>query len=172
MESFILIGNQGQGKTTTVLTIANILKSEDIEVSGIAAPVVFASERRIGYDILDLSSGIRVPWLRLRNGEAISDIGPFSIQSEGFKVAHAALTHVLSVSGGTIFIDEIGPLELQNGGHAWFMERIRECTAERVILTARPSVATEINTRWRTGSKIISVDRFDSIQDLLGIHGD
>ena len=171
MDSFILTGRRGQGKTTVVLDSVNVLTRMGMVVSGIAAPVVYTEKRRIGYDIIDLSSGVRVPWLRIRNNEFSADIGSFFIQSSGLDIARNALRNALAVTEGMVFVDEIGPLEFRNGGHAWFMERFHECSADMVIMTARPSLAAGINTRWQTGSGILPIEEIESVHGLLGILG-
>ena len=171
VDSFIITASQGRGKTTMVLHITRILKCTGLSVSGIAAPVVYESGRRIGYDILDLTSGIRIPWMRIQRSRVNTDVGPFTILPEGVEVSRGALMDALSSAGGIVFIDEIGPLELQNRGHAWFMERFHECTAGTVIITARPSIASEIRSRWDTGSEILSISQRHVVYRRLGIHG-
>lgn len=154
-----------------VLHITRILKRKGLAVSGIAAPVVYESGWRIGYDILDLASGMRIPWMRIQSSGVNTDIGPFWILPEALELSRGALMDALSSGGGIVFIDEIGPLELQNRGHAWFMERFHECTADAVIITARPSIASEIRSRWNTGSEILSINQRHMIYRRLGIHG-
>ncbi|AWR96064.1 NTPase [Acidianus brierleyi] len=106
MKIFIT-GNPGVGKTTTLMYIINEVKKRGISVSGFYCPEVRENGKRIGFKIIDISTG-KEKWLA-KVGEGRIRVGKYAVQ----QVDDIANEIYSSLSNSKIIaIDEIGPMEL------------------------------------------------------------
>ncbi|XRH76155.1 MAG: NTPase [Candidatus Methanosuratincola verstraetei] len=132
---FLLTGPPGIGKTTAVVWVAELLRREGVSVGGMITREVRggAGGARVGFEVLDLSSGNR-GWLARacqgpgpRVGRYLVDIASLEgIGASGILDAVAA--------SDVIAIDEIGPMELLSGRFREAVGRAAEC--------GKPVVAT------------------------------
>lgn len=131
---FLLTGFPGIGKTTAVLRVADLLGREGFAVGGmITREVRGAGGERVGFEILDLSTGIR-GWLARacqgpgpRIGRYIVDIGALE------RIGAASILGAVA-SSDVIAIDEIGPMELLSEGF--------RAAVLRAVGCGKPVVAT------------------------------
>jgi nucleoside-triphosphatase THEP1 len=113
---FIVTGPIDSGKTGWCRELA----AADPERAGLLLLKVYLHGERIGYDALRLPDGLCIPFARVEGHEpsgwkAGQRIGPFSISPAGLRSANAWLTEA-AAQPADIIIDEIGPLELDDGG--------------------------------------------------------
>ncbi|UCH57698.1 MAG: nucleoside-triphosphatase [Candidatus Bathyarchaeota archaeon] len=108
---FFLSGRPGSGKSTAFMRCVEKLRSLDLEVGGIATPEIRSLGRRVGFSVVDLSTGLRA----LMAGIDISSgfrVGRYGVDLPGFEsVALPALDHAEEACD-VICIDEIGRMEL------------------------------------------------------------
>jgi nucleoside-triphosphatase len=104
----VLTGRPGIGKTTILKRITTILKEKGICVGGVLTEEVREYGMRIGFDMLDVSSGLR---LRLASIHGIDGprIGRYSID---LNVCSKAASILVNTDSDVIVFDEIGPMEL------------------------------------------------------------
>jgi len=104
----VLTGRPGIGKTTILKRITSILKEKGTSVGGILTEEVREHGVRIGFDMLDVSSGLR---LRLASIHGINGprIGRYSVD---LSVCSKAASILLDTDTDVIVFDEIGPMEL------------------------------------------------------------
>lgn len=100
-------GNPGIGKTTTLMYIINELKNRGISVSGFYCPEVRENNRRIGFKIIDISTG-KEKWLA-KVGEGRIRVGKYAVQPVD-EIANEIYSSL--PNSKIIAIDEIGPMEL------------------------------------------------------------
>ncbi|MFO8133571.1 MAG: nucleoside-triphosphatase [Thermoplasmatota archaeon] len=103
-------GGRDSGKSTF---LHELTASLDLACGGVISLPAMEQGEKIGMDALDVATGIRVPFARL-DGDGIP-VGRYRLRRKG--IAHArraiyrgAMTRQLT------FVDELGPLELRDGG--------------------------------------------------------
>jgi nucleoside-triphosphatase THEP1 len=110
----ILTGRVHSGKTTRLRQLVSDWRTRGIALDGYLSPAVFESGRRLGYDWLDLETGLCEPFLRRRGEADWERVGPyFFIPPTMEKAKRKIRTHDRR---NLLIVDEIGPLEIRGGG--------------------------------------------------------
>jgi len=164
--TYLLTGNQGSGKTSSIQELARELRLRGISVGGLAAPVVFDNGERIGYDLLDLASGVRRPLCRRCVPPTGVAQGPFHF----FPEAICSGTELLSsreVPDGVLCIDELGPLELAGQGWSPAMDRLLHRPPRALVLTVRPALVEAVLQRWNLAPRLSWRAGVDDLRELV-----
>ena len=90
LQRVIWTGAKHAGKTTAAAELAQAVRAEGFTVAGLLAPAVFDGDERIGYDVVDIQTGDRVPLAR-RGGAGPEQIGGYVFGADGLTFGHAAL---------------------------------------------------------------------------------
>ncbi|MGB8359538.1 MAG: nucleoside-triphosphatase [Bacteroidales bacterium] len=140
---YIITGETGEGKTSLLQKLTEILKDKGIREGGILAPRIMEGATTTGYDILDIRSGDRSPFLRVTNPE-ISGIDKFTRFDEGYEVGIRALDPANNTENEVMVIDEAGPLELRGEGWAGRISELLSQNKWQIILVVRKSLINEV----------------------------
>lgn len=150
--TLFITGRPGVGKTTVLLKIVEGLRAEGFKVGGMISREVRKAGSRIGFEILDISSGEK-GWLAHVKQPVGPKIGKYRVnlsdlESVGVKAISEALEQA-----DVIVIDEIGPMELYSQK---FIEAVR-----KALESSKPVIGT---VHFRAKHPIISYlkDREDS----------
>lgn len=111
----LLVGGIGSGKTAAGLRLLSLLRSYGISPGGLLAPRLLRGEETIGYSIIDLSTNATHPFASLDPSDI--QIGKFFLSRAGLELADRTLRHAIRTRS-VVFVDEVGRLELEGGGHA------------------------------------------------------
>ncbi|MEZ0289855.1 MAG: NTPase [Sulfolobales archaeon] len=125
MKIFIT-GRPGIGKTTVFMRVLEMLRREDIEVTGFYCPEVRESGVRIGFKIVDIGSG-ESGWLAISRdryrGLCTQRVGRYCVVREDAE--RIALRVLDKIDTARVFgVDEIGPMELMIESLKNVIERI------------------------------------------------
>ena len=114
----IISGSKGIGKTTFLLKKSSALISEKTTVYGILTPSLY-NEKGIKYGFFALDLYRKEKWELARTDKKLKgpSFGPYNFSEKGFKKANKVIKKGLKQANSTIFLDEIGPLELSFGAH-------------------------------------------------------
>ena len=115
---YIITGAIGEGKTTQVRKLVEQLKAGNVSVMGIYSPRIMVDGQTAGYDVVDVDSGLRVPFLRVDSESESKKIGRYSINPAAIEAGLKSLSVALNSNPDVIVADEIGKMELGNEG--WF----------------------------------------------------
>ncbi len=145
----IVTGERGIGKTSFLLREITALRKIG-SVGGILTPGNFGNQHeKTGFNALDVSTGSQ--WLL---GSIDTNLkgpvfGPFSFSSEGFARAVASCTAALLRQDDFIFLDEIGPLELERDeGFAPVFPLLPQASGKSSLcIVVRPSLITQVVQR-------------------------
>jgi nucleoside-triphosphatase THEP1 len=111
---YILSGGVGAGTTTFLNALAAELYRKGVPFDGYLSERVLSGDEVQGYDLADLQTGDRRPFLR-REGEAGAQrVGAFIVLPDGLAAAENVLRR--SAPGPILIVDELGPLELGGAG--------------------------------------------------------
>jgi len=109
-----LTGNPGIGKTTILLKVVESLKVKGYSVGGMISHEIRSCGNRVGFEIVDLSSGKR-GWLAHINQPTGPQVGRYRVNLKDLEDIGATAIEKASKSFNVIVIDEIGPMELFSG---------------------------------------------------------
>jgi nucleoside-triphosphatase THEP1 len=151
---YIMTGETGEGKTTFLLRLTDILKERSIRAGGILAPRIMEGGMTTGYDILDISSGVRAPFLRLTNAE-ITGVERFTQMEEGYRAGLKALDPENNRDSILMIIDEAGPLELRGEGWAGRIRELLSLNEWQIILVVRKSLVKEVVSKFGIKDAVI-----------------
>ncbi|MDA3940076.1 MAG: hypothetical protein PF693_12350 [Spirochaetia bacterium] len=112
----IITGARGVGKTTMLLKLVEEIKNTEISPSGIMTPALYNEDNdKVGFYVLNVANGEQ--WELGRSDKPLD--GPsyvsFSFNGRGFIRANKILKKVLTEGSTDVFLDEVGPLELEKG---------------------------------------------------------
>jgi general stress protein 26/nucleoside-triphosphatase THEP1 len=127
----LLVGGIGSGKTSTGLRLLHLLRQSEVRVGGFLAPRKLEGDETIGYSLIDLASNTTHPFAGLEPDGV--HIGRFFVSEKSLAMADRAVTTALGETQ-VVYIDEVGRLELDGGGHAPAVRRILASNVIPVLL--------------------------------------
>jgi len=130
-QPILLVGGIGSGKTAAGLRLLSLLRSYGIQAGGILAPRILKHDETIGYSIIDLTTNATHPFAGLEPSDV--QIGKFFISQAGLDLADRTIVRALNESP-VVFIDEIGRLELEGGGHSHAVRQLLQSGSVPVLL--------------------------------------
>ena len=142
-QPILLVGGIGSGKTATGLRLLSLLRSYGIQVGGILAPRLLKDEETIGYSIIDLATNATHLFAGLEPSDI--QIGKFYLSQAGLDLAERTIRNALNESP-VVFIDEIGRLELEGGGHAHAVRQLLQSDSVPVLLVRDTLVEQVVRT--------------------------
>ena len=145
---FIITGSRRQGKTTTVERLIDVFSKEKIPVAGIYSPGIIENNETIGYDIIDIVKNEREKFLRQTANETLSKIGRFSIFPQGLKKGSEALKSAAQFNYDIVVIDEVGNLELDDGGWAANIQELSNVLNKHLLLVVRDVFVERVIRKW------------------------
>jgi len=143
---FIITGKVGQGKTTCIINLIEKFRSKNISVSGIYTSRIMEKEKTTGYNVVDISTGKSSMFLRKNGSLHQKKIGKFYIYNEGILAGNNGIQK--NQSQITI-VDEVGKLELSEGGWSNSLEKLMANFKSYLILSVREETLTDVIKKYR-----------------------
>jgi nucleoside-triphosphatase len=139
----LLTGTPGVGKTSVLTKTVTALKASGCCVGGMISREAREGGTRVGFEILDLSSGRR-GWLAHVNQKAEPQVGKYRVNMEDLDglCAQAVIDAVENCD--VIAIDEVGPMEL-------FSEAFKEAV-RKALESGKPVLAV---VHWKAKDRLI-----------------
>ncbi|MFZ2286308.1 MAG: nucleoside-triphosphatase [Bacteroidales bacterium] len=160
---FIVTGVIGQGKTAWLARLARLLKEKGVIAGGILALRLVEEERTIGYDVSDISTGARTPFLR-HTGEETAGVERFTIYDAGYDAGKSALHPEANLDKDVIIIDEVGPLELRGLGWSERLSWLMNETSAILIIAVRKNLTEAVSAKFgMVGARVIDVANGDVV---------
>lgn len=131
MKNLLLTGRPGSGKSTIIQQIVRDLKSRGIRIAGLYCPEIRGPEGRLGFKIVELSSGEERILAHVKErGPRVSKYGVnLANLQEMSKKAIESLSEA-----DVVVIDEIGPMEVMS---PLFRELVRKAlNSSKPVLSA------------------------------------
>ncbi|MFX0027118.1 MAG: NTPase [Candidatus Hermodarchaeota archaeon] len=108
----LITGPPRCGKSTLILKLIDYCFKKDFRVQGFLTPEVREKSRRIGFDIEEISSGIRLRFARIGEYKTKYKLGKYSVFIDEFEKVISNLENFNFEQVDLMIIDEIGKMEL------------------------------------------------------------
>ena len=151
MMLFLWTGPKHCGKTTAAAKLAGTVRQRGFRVAGLLAPSIYRDGRLIGFDALDLRSGVRSP-LAVRRDEP-GEVGPFHFLEEGLRLGSQALDVAAADGADLVMVDEFGPLELAGRGWRAAVDALVHAGRTLLVVVVRQELAGRRSRRICEGSQ-------------------
>jgi nucleoside-triphosphatase THEP1 len=138
----LLTGPLHAGKTTFLQNFIPKIQSGGLEVGGYVTPSLWSEGRVEGYDLVDLGSGARLPFLRREGRPSWPKAGPFFLIPPGLRRAAGIIRR--APRSGLLAVDEVGPLELQGGGVRQALDRALALRTGPTLLVVREAILASL----------------------------
>jgi nucleoside-triphosphatase len=139
----LLTGAPSVGKTTVLMKAVNALKERGICIGGMLSREARAGGKRVGFEILDLSSG-RSGRLAHLNQKTGPRVGRYHVNLYDLELIGAIAIADAVENCDVIAIDEIGPMEL-------FSKKFKE-VVRKALENHKPVLAI---VHWKANDKLI-----------------
>jgi nucleoside-triphosphatase THEP1 len=136
----LVVAPRNGGKTTHLVHLIETLKQDGLDVAGVLA---LANPEKTWYRLKDLSSTESRLVLCETQLLGMQRIGRFSINAEGFAWANALIEKSLGAADVVVF-DEIGKLELGEGGLAPSFRKALALNAVSILASVRDEHVQEV----------------------------
>jgi nucleoside-triphosphatase THEP1 len=169
----LLTGQRGSGKSTVALNLSKQLSRSGIQVGGIICPGIFDQGRKIGIKSHYLNNGHEeiVGMERLLEGKRLPEsTGPDTFSYGRWEFRRSALASadaaIIQDTEGSwfVFVDEIGPLELDHGlGMCRTLARLdadKDKNEGIMMVCARQDLVKVLTERW-PGSLVVELTGAD-----------
>jgi nucleoside-triphosphatase THEP1 len=160
---YIIKGEINQGKTQQILSIYNRDKQGD----GFVSKKIFINQTEFaGYEIVRLSTDEKMPLAyklqHVPSGwDEIYRRGPFSFSKAAFVFGEHIIDDIIDRNIDPVYIDEIGPIELNGNGFFAILEKIMK-TQKDVYITVRSHCVEDVINKFNIRNyKIIMVNEKD-----------
>jgi len=138
------IGPKHSGKTTSAGQLVERARGKGITTAGILAPSVYRVGELIGFDVIDIHTGGRVPLAR-RELASAQRVGSFGMAPEGIEFGNAALNSPVARSAELVIVDEFGPLELQGDGWRPAVDSLIDLAQGTILLVVRMTLVAQVS---------------------------
>jgi nucleoside-triphosphatase THEP1 len=140
---YIITGEINQGKTEKALSIFNFTGGD-----GFISRKIFKNNTFYGYEITRLSTNESIP-LALKSDsipplwDEILSTGSFSFSEKALAFAESIIDEIMNSDTNPVFVDEIGPLELEGKGFFNIVNELLQ-TEKDIYLTVRKSCLEDV----------------------------
>jgi len=139
----IVTGTIGEGKTAWLAKLSGLLREKGVRVGGILALRIVEDGVTTGYDISDIGSGKRTPFLRHTGSETMG-VDRFTMNDAGFIAGRNALDPANNKGNDVVIVDEVGPLELRGRGWSEVLGGLLNETSATVIIAVRKTLTEAV----------------------------
>lgn len=147
---YIVSAQINEGKTQKLLAIYNELKQGD----GFVSKKIFLNGKDfIGYEIMRLSTNEKMPLAYKTpyvpsNWDEVYRYGPFSFSNRALEFAERIIDDTTICNIEPVFIDEIGPLELDGKGFSTLLKKVLK-TQKDIYITVRNHCAADVIEKFK-----------------------
>jgi len=144
----LLSGEIGAGKTTVCQRVVNLARSRGYACGGLLTPALIEDGRKVGIVGVDLGSGGRRVMARIDRDLGGPCVGCYHFTADAFAWANAIIASAVKANCDLLVVDEIGPLELvQGGGLAPALDLLS--AVPRALIVVRISLVDALRRRLK-----------------------
>ena len=145
---FIISGAQGEGKTTRLKEVLNLLQKSDKSFAGFVAVGSWDNNKRTAFNLVNIQSGDSIPLCGITAKENWLKAGRFYFNRDAIAMGEKWLLENKNSQTGFVVIDEIGIFELDNKiWHTAFQKLLKQSNCQ-LIITVRESILENIIQKY------------------------
>lgn len=163
----IITGEIHQGKTTFAQKITESLIRQNIKVGGFLSIGINENDKRTSFNLLNIESSENTELCSVEKNESSIRFGQYYFNRSAILKGQKILSLDNLADKQLIVIDEIGPLELNDGGWNDAIENITENLITPQIWVARKSIVRKIIRKWNISNVYIFDITESSTQEVL-----
>ena len=152
---FIITGSLREGKTTFAKNLVEFFKRNNINTCGIISERVMDGSRTTGYDVVNAETGEKTIFLRENEECGSEKIGRFTISPEGLALGRSVLHSLIMKENSIVIVDEVGMLELKDGGWSEGISELLKTPAKNIVLSVRNTFVNEVKIKFGISEAII-----------------
>ncbi len=166
---FIISGEQGEGKTTFLADVLEILRREDICIRGIIAPGYISDGLRSGFSLTDLGRGISEELSSTIPSPGSIYFGRYYFRPEGIAFGkRAILTPHDEQKTDLLVIDEVGRFDVQGSLWGPCIDQLEVAMFPPMIWTVRRDFVSLVTSRWPLFPPVIIELKTKSAESIAG----
>ena len=143
----LLTGPSGSGKTTFCREVVAQMYETEALVGGFICPAVFENGQKVGIDLLNIASGEQRRLGKRSQNETEATVGCWQMDEETLAWGNQILSGLKDEA--LVVIDELGPLELEEGyGYQEALRLLDEGCYHKALVVVRPSLLPLAKLRW------------------------
>jgi nucleoside-triphosphatase THEP1 len=145
-QAILLTGRRGVGKTTVCQAVAELAHRRGYQPGGVITPALYNGHgTKVGFEAVDVSSGERWPLARTDKELEGPRVGPHSFDPVALDRALRVLRRAISAGCDLFMVDEIGPLELEQGeGFAPTLDLLPVEGPTHTLIVVRPALVGQL----------------------------
>jgi nucleoside-triphosphatase THEP1 len=159
-QAILLTGRRGAGKTTVCRAVAELARRRGYRSDGVITPALYNSHgAKVGFEVVDVGSGERWPLARTDWDLDGPQVGPYSFDPAALAKALQVLRRAFTAGCDLFMVDEIGPLELEQGkGFAPILDLLPVKGPMHTLIVVRPELLDQLLLHLRdTESTVFNV---------------
>jgi nucleoside-triphosphatase THEP1 len=165
---FVLSGPVHGGKTTFLERSLPRWAGRGLACGGFLSVAVTDLTGAKGYDLLEIRTGRRHPYLRGDGGPDAERTGPFFFVPETLGLARTIIRE--AGPGDLLIVDEVGPLELRGGGLWPALRETAGRPGRKILLVVREEILEDVVAALGPGVPLVFDVRDPDVQRLLDGH--
>ncbi|MFX0011841.1 MAG: NTPase [Candidatus Hermodarchaeota archaeon] len=121
----VITGSPGCGKSTLIRRLIEFTSKEQrFTIRGFITPEVREHNRRIGFDIEDITTGSKIPFARVGNFNSEKKVGKYTVYIDELDLYISKLERFVEDPSTVFIIDEIGKMELFSNKFETFIKKL------------------------------------------------
>lgn len=141
---FLLIGQVHAGKTNFLKKFVLKLEKEKVPLDGFLSESIREGNEILGYNLFELKTKKRFPFIRPYGNEDWERIGPFFFIPQTLERARGII--LASRAADLLIVDEVGPLEIEGKGFWPALQKVLFDYSRHFLLIARASIFEELSS--------------------------
>jgi len=141
----VLSGPVHAGKTTFLERALPLWAARGLACAGFVSPAVTDEAGETGYDLVEIATGRRQPYLRRHGAPGAERIGPYVFVPETLERARTIIRE--AGPSGLLVVDEVGPLELRGGGLWPALRDALDAPGRTLLCVVRADILEEFAAR-------------------------
>ena len=155
------------GKSSLIARFIGLCRHRGVPAAGILAEGLWDNNQRSGFNLIDLSSGGRVPLAVRCAPHGRARIG-FAFLPEGIEAGRTALNPERCADADIIVVDEVGMLEVMGQGWAPYLGALLDLPGKTHIWAVRESLVESVARCWAfTPQAVVDARSPDALKGLI-----
>jgi len=144
----IITGEKGEGKTTKLLNIIDLLNKEKVSAIGFTAKAELEDGERNKYTLVDINSSNTITMCSAKPNENYNKYGRFYFNPSAINFGNKLLSDNMNKES-IIVMDEIGPFEIDNKLWHKSLQLILNTTQNTLLLSVRKKLINNIIDKYK-----------------------